>query len=81
MLRKGSNSTLANNLPVQSVGAELHSQSQELQFVPPSPAKEVQVRVTRLRAMQIWLKSSHAHPLEFCSLSYSKHRIHDSIKA
>ena len=53
MLRKGSNSTLANNLPVQSVGVELHSQSQELQFVPPSPAKEVQVRVTRLRAMQI----------------------------
>ena len=53
MLRKGSNPTLANNLPVQSVGAELHSQSQELQFVPPSPAKEVQVRVTRLQAMQI----------------------------
>lgn len=48
MLRKESNSSLVNNSPVQSVGVELHSQSQELQVVPPSPAKEVQVRVTRI---------------------------------
>ena len=41
MLRKESiNASLVNNLPVQFVGVEWHSQSQELQFVPPSPAKE-----------------------------------------
>ena len=61
---------------MQSVGVEWHSLSREMQFVPPSPAKE---GVTRI-CYSIWPESPRAHPLELHSLSYPKHRIHDSIK-
>lgn len=77
MFRKGSNASLINNSPVQSVDVEWHSLSREMQFVPPSPAKE---GVTRI-CYSIWPDGSRAHPLQLHSLSYPKHRIHDSIKA
>lgn len=64
MFRKGSNASLMNNLPVQSVDVEWHSLSREMQFVPPSPAKE---GVTE----SVTVSGQNVHVLTRCSFTRS----------